>query len=166
MFKLVLDFSRLKGDEVVYDFYTGTGTIAQFISKKCKKVIGIESVPEAINAAKINALENKIKNVFFEVGDLRDVFNSDFVARYGIADIVIADPPRCGMHSDVIKNLITLKPKKIIYVSCNIATQARDLNLMKEKYRLVRSKAIDMFPQTQHIENVVLLEKILENESQ
>lgn len=160
LYKIVRDFAGLKGDELVYDLYTGTGTIAQFIAKDCKKVIGVESVPEAISAAQSNAEQNGIKNTHFEVGDMRKVFNQDFVNRHGKADVVITDPPRNGMHHKVVEQLLFLKPKKIVYVSCNNATQARDLYLMRDQYKLVRSKAIDMFPQTQHIENVVLLEKI------
>ena len=160
LYKIVRDFAELKGDECVYDLYTGTGTIAQFIAKDCNKVIGIESVPEAIAAAQTNAKENDIQNAFFEVGDMRKVFNEDFILRHGKADLVITDPPRNGMHPDVIKQLLALQAQKIVYVSCNNATQARDLHLMKDDYRLVRTKAIDMFPQTQHVENIVLLEKI------
>lgn len=160
LYKITREFAALKGSEVVYDLYTGTGTIAQFIAKDCKKVIGIESVPDAVHAAKINAKENGIENAYFEVGDMRKVFNPEFVNQYGQADVVITDPPRNGMHPEVIQQLLALSPRKIVYVSCNNATQARDLNLMKEHYRMLRTKAIDMFPQTQHVENVVLLEKI------
>jgi 23S rRNA (uracil1939-C5)-methyltransferase len=160
LYKIARDFADMKGDELVYDLYTGTGTIAQFIAKDCNKVIGIESVPEAIAAAQTNAKENGIENAFFEVGDMRKVFNEEFINRHGKADLVITDPPRNGMHPDVIKQLLALQPKKIVYVSCNNATQARDLHLMKDQYKLIRTKAIDMFPQTQHVENVVLLEKI------
>ena len=160
LYKIARDFAGLQGDELVYDLYTGTGTIAQFIAKNCSKVVGVESVPEAITAAQSNAKENGIDNTTFEVGDMRKVFNQDFIERHGKADLVITDPPRNGMHPAVIKQLLFLLPKKIVYVSCNNATQARDLHLMKDHYKLVRSKAIDMFPQTQHVENVVLLEKI------
>jgi 23S rRNA (uracil1939-C5)-methyltransferase len=160
LYKITREFAALKGSEVVYDLYTGTGTIAQFIAKDCKKVIGIESVPDAVHAAKINAKENGIENAYFEIGDMRKVFNPEFVNQYGQADVVITDPPRNGMHPEVIQQLLALSPRKIVYVSCNNATQARDLNLMKEHYRMSRTKAIDMFPQTQHVENVVLLEKI------
>ena len=160
LYKIVRGFAGLKGDELIYDLYTGTGTIAQFLAKDCRKVIGVDSVPEAIEAAQINAEENGIKNAFFEVGDMRKVFNQDFINRHGKADVVITDPPRNGMHPAVVKQLLFIEPDKIVYVSCNNATQARDLSLMKEQYRLVFSKAIDMFPQTQHVENVVLLEKI------
>tara|TARA_A200000113_G_scaffold132495_1_gene119172 strand:- start:113 stop:1519 length:1407 start_codon:yes stop_codon:yes gene_type:complete len=160
LYKITRSFAGLKGNELVYDLYTGTGTIAQFIAGNCNKVVGIESIPEAIAAAKENAEINGIKNAFFEVGDMRKVFNQAFVKRHGVADVVITDPPRNGMHPDVVKQLLELAPDKIVYVSCNNATQARDLNLMKEKYKLSKCRAVDMFPQTQHIENVVLLEKI------
>lgn len=158
LYKIARDFAGLKGEELVYDLYTGTGTIAQFIAKDCKKVVGVESVPEAIEAAQTNAEENGIKNAFFEVGDMRDVFNQDFINRHGKAEVVITDPPRNGMHPAVLKQLLLLAPKRIVYVSCNHATQARDLFLMKDQYKLIRSRAIDMFPQTQHVENVVLLD--------
>ena len=160
LYKIARDFAGLKGKELVYDLYTGTGTIAQFLAKDCNKVVGVESVPEAIEAARTNAKENDIKNAFFEVGDMRKIFNKDFINRHGKANVVITDPPRNGMHPAVVKQLLFLKPEKIVYVSCNHATQARDLFLMKDQYKLVRSRAIDMFPQTQHVENVVLLEKI------
>lgn len=160
LYKIARDFAGLKGEELVYDLYTGTGTIAQFLAKDCNKVVGVESVPEAIEAAQTNAKENDIKNAFFEVGDMRKIFNQDFINRHGKANVVITDPPRNGMHPAVVKQLLFLKPEKIVYVSCNHATQARDLFLMKDQYKLVRSRAIDMFPQTQHVENVVLLEKI------
>ena len=160
LYKITRSFAGLKGNELVYDLYTGTGTIAQFIAGNCNKVVGIESIPEAIAAANENAEINGIKNAFFEVGDLRIVFNQAFVKRHGVADVVITDPPRNGMHPDVVKQLLELAPDKIVYVSCNNATQARDLNLKKEKYKLSKCRAVDMFPQTQHIENVVLLEKI------
>ena len=160
LYKIARDFAGLKGKELIYDLYTGIGTIAQFIAKDCNKVVGVESVPEAIEAAHTNAKQNGIKNAFFEVGDMRKVFNQDFINRHGKANVVITDPPRNGMHPAVVKQLLFLQPEKIVYVSCNPATQARDLFLMKDHYKLVRSKAIDLFPQTQHVENVVLLEKI------
>ena len=160
LYKIVRDFAGLKGDELVYDLYTGTGTIAQFIAKDCRKVVGIESVPEAIGAAQSNAKANSIRNAYFEIGDMCKVFNQDFINRHGKGDVVITDPPRNGMHPSVVKQLLLLNPQKIVYVSCNNATQSRDLNIMKDHYKLVRSKAVDMFPQTQHVENVVLLEKI------
>ena len=160
LYKIARDFAGLKGRDLVYDLYTGTGTIAQFIAKDCAKVVGVESIPEAIEAAQTNAQENGIKNTFFEVGNMREVFNKDFINRHGKANVVISDPPRNGMHPDVVKQLLFLEPEKIVYVSCNPATQARDLFLMRNQYKLVKSRAVDMFPQTQHVENVVLLEKI------
>ena len=159
LYEVARDFADLSGDELVYDLYTGTGTIAQFIAQKAKYVVGVEAVPEAIEKAKENAVINNISNVTFEVGDMKNVFNDEFVERHGKADIVITDPPRDGMHGDVVAQLLKLAPKKIVYVSCNSATQARDLKLLSEQYRLVRSRAVDLFPQTHHIENVVLLIK-------
>ena len=158
--KIILRFASLKKSEIVYDLYTGTGTIAIFLANYCKKVIGIDSVYDAIESAKENIIQNKIKNVFFELGEMKNIFNNDFIERNGKADVVIVDPPRDGMHKNVVKELINLSPKKIVYVSCNSSTQARDLKLLKSNYSLLKSKAIDMFPHTQHIENVVLLEKI------
>ena len=158
--KIILQFASLKKSEIVYDLYTGTGTIAIFIAKYCKKVVGIDSVSEAIESAKENVCQNKIPNVFFELGDMKNIFNQDFISRNGKANVVIVDPPRDGMHKNVIKELIKLSPNKIIYVSCNSSTQARDLKLLKFNYSLLKSKAIDMFPHTQHVENIVLLEKI------
>ena len=160
LYKITADFAKLDGSEIVYDLYTGTGTIAQFISKKCYKVIGIESVPEAIEAAKSNAKINKINNTTFIVGDMKIVFNDEFINNHGKADVIITDPPRDGMHKKVIEQILKLLPKKIVYVSCNSATQARDLNLLRSKYRITRSRAVDMFPQTHHVENVVLLEEL------
>lgn len=160
LYEVAADFADLQGSEVVYDLYTGTGTIAQFIAANAAKVVGVEAVPEAIEKAKENAVLNKIENVFFEVGDMKTVFNPDFINRHGRADVVITDPPRDGMHAEVVQQLLDLSPKKIVYVSCNSATQARDLQLLSEKYKVVRSRAVDLFPQTHHIENVVLLQKI------
>ncbi|MAY21441.1 MAG: 23S rRNA (uracil(1939)-C(5))-methyltransferase RlmD [Flavobacteriaceae bacterium] len=159
LYKVTRDFTDLTGKELVYDLYTGTGTIAQFIAKKAKKVIGIEAVPEAIAAAKENASLNGINNVAFYVGDMKNVFNKDFIADNGVPDIVITDPPRDGMHKDVVAQLINLKAERIVYVSCNSATQARDLQLLDEYYKIIKVQPVDMFPQTHHVENVVLLEK-------
>jgi 23S rRNA (uracil1939-C5)-methyltransferase len=157
LYKIARDFADLKGDELVYDLYTGTGTIAQFISKSAKKVIGIESVPEAIVDAKINAKNNQINNVDFFVGDMAKVFTDDFLSLHGIPEVIITDPPRIGMHKKVVEQILKISPKKVVYVSCNSATQARDLALMDEKYKIVKTQAVDMFPQTHHVENVVLL---------
>jgi 23S rRNA (uracil1939-C5)-methyltransferase len=159
LYKVTRDFANLGGNELVYDLYTGTGTIAQFVAKQAKKVIGVESVPEAIADAKANAAHNQISNVEFFVGDMKNVFNSEFIAQHGHPDVIITDPPRDGMHKLVVEQLLQVAPKKIVYVSCNSATQARDLELMKEKYELVQVQPVDMFPQTHHVENVVLLEK-------
>lgn len=157
LYDIAKDFADLKSEEIVYDLYTGTGTIALSMAKNCAKVIGIESVSEAIDAAQENARFNKIDNVSFEVGDMKDCFNDAFIKRHGKADVVITDPPRNGMHADVIRQLLKLAPKKIVYVSCNSATQARDIELLKTHYDVLKSQAVDMFPQTHHVENVVLL---------
>jgi 23S rRNA (uracil1939-C5)-methyltransferase len=159
LYKITRDFAGLTGAETVYDLYTGTGTIAQFVSKKAKKVIGVESVPEAISDAKANAKRNEISNCEFFVGDMKVVFNESFIAQHGKPDVIITDPPRDGMHKDVIEQILKIEPQKIVYVSCNSATQARDLALMDEKYKVTRVRPVDMFPQTHHVENVVLLEK-------
>ncbi|SDQ94290.1 23S rRNA (uracil(1939)-C(5))-methyltransferase RlmD [Flagellimonas zhangzhouensis] len=161
LYKITREFAGLSGNELVYDLYTGTGTIAQFISKNAKKVVGVESVPEAIEDAKANAIHNKIENVDFYVGDMKNVFNEEFIAQHGQPDIIITDPPRDGMHKDVVEQLLRVAPPKIVYVSCNSATQARDLALMKEQYQVSKVQPVDMFPQTHHVENVVLLEKHL-----
>ncbi len=159
LYKVARDFAGLTGDELVYDLYTGTGTIAQFIAKKAKRVVGIESVSDAIIAAKENAERNELKNVTFFTGDMKNVFNDDFIAANGTPDVVITDPPRDGMHKDVVQQLLQIAAKKIVYVSCNSATQARDLALMNHAYEVVKVQPVDMFPQTHHVENVVLLEK-------
>lgn len=159
LYKITRDFAGLAGDELVYDLYTGTGTIAQFVSKKAKKVVGVESVPEAIEAAKENAAFNNITNTAFFVGDMKKVFNTEFIETHGTPDVIITDPPRDGMHADVVQQILNIAPKKVVYVSCNSATQARDLALMDATYKVTKVQAVDMFPQTHHIENVVLLEK-------
>jgi len=159
LYKITRDFAGLTGNETVYDLYTGTGTIAQFVSKKAKKVIGVESVPDAIKDAKANAERNNIDNCEFFVGDMKVVFNDAFIAQHGQPDVIITDPPRDGMHKDVIEQILKIAPEKVVYVSCNSATQARDLALMDEKYKVTKVRPVDMFPQTHHVENVVLLEK-------
>nr|WP_299341139.1 23S rRNA (uracil(1939)-C(5))-methyltransferase RlmD [Allomuricauda sp.] len=159
LYKITRDFAKLTGEEIVYDLYTGTGTIAQFVSKKAKKVIGVESVPEAIEDAKSNAANNSISNTDFFVGDMKNIFNSTFIEQNGIPDVVITDPPRDGMHKDVVAQLLQILPQRIVYVSCNSATQARDLALMKDDYDVIKVQPVDMFPQTHHVENIVLLEK-------
>lgn len=160
LYKLTRDFAGLIGDELVYDLYTGTGTIAQFVSKKVRKVVGIESVPEAIEAAKAAAERNGITNCDFYCGDMKDVLNQEFIEQHGIPDVIITDPPRDGMHKKVVENILFMNPKRVVYVSCNSATQARDLDLMKEQYKIVKVQPVDMFPQTHHVENIVVLERI------
>ena len=159
LYKITRNFAGLTGKELVYDLYTGTGTIAQFVAKNAKKVIGIEAVPEAIEAAKENALFNQIDNVEFHVGDMKTIFNSQFIESHGRPDVLITDPPRDGMHKNVVNQILNIAPNKIVYVSCNSATQARDLALMDSKYEVSKIQSVDMFPQTHHVENVVLLTK-------
>ncbi len=158
LYKITRDFAGLTGNELVYDLYTGTGTIAQFVSKKAKKVIGVEAVPEAIEDAKLNAKRNNITNCDFFVGDMKNVFNDAFIQSHGHPDVIITDPPRDGMHKDVVMQILKIAPKRVVYVSCNSATQARDLGLMDEQYKVIKVRPVDMFPQTHHVENVVLLE--------
>ena len=160
LYKITRDFAGLEGNELVYDLYTGTGTIAQFVSKKVKKVVGIESVPEAIEAAKAAAERNGITNCDFYCGDMKDVLNQEFIEQHGIPDVIITDPPRDGMHKKVVENILFMNPKRVVYVSCNSATQARDLELMKDQYKIVKIQPVDMFPQTHHVENIVVLERI------
>jgi 23S rRNA (uracil1939-C5)-methyltransferase len=144
---------------LVFDLYTGTGTIANFVAHQARQVIGIEYVPEAIEDAKINAQINKLDNTLFFAGDMKDILNEDFIAQYGRPDVIITDPPRAGMHEDVINTILFAEPQRIVYVSCNPATQARDLSMLDSKYRVVKVQPVDMFPHTHHVENVVLLEK-------
>jgi len=158
LYKITRDYAGLTGSELVYDLYTGTGTIAQFVSKNARKVIGVEAVPEAIVDAKENAKRNNITNCEFFVGDMKNVFNQAFIAQHGKPDVIITDPPRDGMHADVVQQILTIAPQKIVYVSCNSATQARDLALMDSMYEVKKIRPVDMFPQTYHVENVVLLE--------
>lgn len=157
LYEIARDFADLKGEEIVYDLYTGTGTIAQFISTKAKKVIGVESVYEAIVSAKENAKYNNIHNCKFYCGDMKDIFTDEFILQNGHPDVIITDPPRDGMHKNVVETIIRIAPQKVVYVSCNSATQARDLELMKEKYDVIKIQAVDMFPQTHHVESVALL---------
>jgi 23S rRNA (uracil1939-C5)-methyltransferase len=158
LYKITRNFADLQGNEIVYDLYTGTGTIALFIAKNAKQVIGIESVPEAIEDAKENARINRVSNTSFYAGDMKDVLNDDFIAANGRPDVIITDPPRVGMHLSVVAKIVELAPPKIVYVSCNPASQARDVALLSEKYKVSKVQAVDMFPQTLHVENVVLLE--------
>jgi 23S rRNA (uracil1939-C5)-methyltransferase len=158
LYKIVRDFAGLTGSELVYDLYTGTGTIADFVAKTTRKVIGIEYVPEAIEDAKVNSDMNGITNALFFAGDMKDILNAAFIEKYGRPDVIITDPPRAGMHDDVIETILFAEPKRIVYVSCNPATQARDLNLLDKKYKVTKVQPIDMFPHTHHVENIVLLE--------
>lgn len=157
LYQITRNFAQLSGKEVVFDLYTGTGTIALFVSKLAKKVVGVEAVADAIKDAVENAKNNEISNCHFEVGDMKNVFNDEFIARHGKPDVVITDPPRDGMHADVVAQLLKIEAPKIVYVSCNSATQARDLALLEEKYEVQKIQPVDMFPQTYHVENVVLL---------
>jgi 23S rRNA (uracil1939-C5)-methyltransferase len=159
LYNVARKFAGLTGNELVYDLYTGTGTIANFVSKKAKKVIGIEYVPEAIEDAKVNSEINGIANTLFYAGDMKDILNREFIEKHGRPDIIITDPPRAGMHTDVIETIKFASPIRIVYVSCNPATQARDLQLLDDQYKVTAIQPVDMFPHTQHVENVVLLEK-------
>lgn len=152
------DFANLTGNELVYDLYTGTGTIANFVARKAKKVIGIEYVPEAIEDAKVNSEINGIDNTLFYAGDMKDILTEEFISKHGRPDVIITDPPRAGMHEDVVNTILQARPKRIVYVSCNPATQARDLALMDAQYKVAAVRPVDMFPHTPHVENVVLLE--------
>ena len=159
LYKVARHFAGLTGSELVYDLYTGTGTIANFVAHQAKQVIGIEYVPEAIEDAKENARINGLDNTLFYAGDMKDILNRDFIDRHGRPDVIITDPPRAGMHTDVVDTILFASPRRIVYVSCNPATQARDLALLDSQYRVVAVQPVDMFPQTHHVENVVLLEK-------
>jgi 23S rRNA (uracil1939-C5)-methyltransferase len=149
----------LTGDELVYDLYTGTGTIANFVARQARQVIGIEYVPEAIEDAKLNSRVNGIENTLFYAGDMKDVLTDEFIAEHGRPEVMIIDPPRAGMHEDVVQVILNAEPQRLVYVSCNPATQARDIALLDEKYRVVEIQPVDMFPHTHHVENVTLLEK-------
>ena len=159
LYKIVRNFAGLTGNELVYDLYTGTGTIANFVAYQACNVIGIEYVPEAIEDAKENSQINKIENTLFYAGDMKDILNAAFIEKHGKPDVIITDPPRAGMHNDVIDAIIYAAPAKIVYVSCNPATQARDLSLLDRHYKVTAVQPVDMFPHTHHVENVVLLEK-------
>jgi len=158
MYKFVMEQAQLSGGETVYDLYSGTGTISLFLAQKSKKVVGIESVNEAVKDAYENAKFNGIKNAYFEVGDIKDVFSESMMNKYGNPDVIVADPPRAGMHKNVITSILKAKPYRIVYVSCNSSTQARDLELLKEEYKLKLIKPFDMFPHTYHVENIAVLE--------
>lgn len=157
LYKVAREFAQLTGDELVYDLYTGTGTIANFVARDARRVIGIEYVPEAIEDAKVNSSINGIENTLFYAGDMKDVLTDSFVAEHGRPDVMIVDPPRAGMHGDVVNVILNAEPERIVYVSCNPATQARDLALLDVKYSVEKVQPVDMFPHTQHVENVVAL---------
>ena len=159
LYSVAREFAGLTGNELVYDLYTGTGTIANFVAKEAKQVIGIEYVPEAIEDAKINSEVNNISNTLFYAGDMKDILNDEFIAEHGKPDVIITDPPRAGMHQDVIQTILKASPKRIVYVSCNPATQARDLADLDCQYKVAAVQPVDMFPHTPHVENVVLLER-------
>lgn len=159
LYKVAREFAGLKGGEVVYDLYTGTGTIANFVARNVKKVVGIEYIPEAIEDAHVNSELNGIENTSFFAGDMKKILTSEFISLHGKPDVIITDPPRAGMDEDVVKTILEAAPDRVVYVSCNPATQARDLALMDEIYQVIRIQPVDMFPHTHHVENVVLLEK-------
>ncbi len=159
LYKVARNFAGLTGKELVYDLYTGTGTIANFVAHQARKVIGIEYVPEAIEDAKVNSEINGLANTLFYAGDMKDILNKEFIDEHGRPDVIITDPPRAGMHQDVIDTILFAAPERIVYVSCNPATQARDLQLLDVDYKVVAVQPVDMFPHTQHVENVVLLER-------
>ena len=159
LYKTAREFANLEGGETVYDLYTGTGTIANFVARQAKKVVGVEYVPEAIEDAKVNSAINGIDNTVFYAGDMKEVLNRQFIEKNGKPDVIILDPPRAGLHEDVVGVVLEAAPDRIVYVSCNPATQARDIALMDEKYKVTKVQPVDMFPHTHHVENVVLLEK-------
>ena len=159
LYKVAREFAGLTGNELVYDLYTGTGTIANFVARQARKVVGSEYVPEAIEDAKVNSALNGIDNTLFYAGDMKDILTNDFIAEHGRPDVIITDPPRAGMHNDVIDVILAAEPKRIVYVSCNPATQARDLQLLDGKYKVTAVQPVDMFPHTHHVENVVQLER-------
>lgn len=157
LYKITRHMAGLNANDLVYDLYTGAGTIANFVAREVKQVVGIEYVPTAIEDAKINSELNGINNTTFYAGDMKDILTAEFIAQHGKPDVVITDPPRAGMHADVVTRLLEMEASKIVYVSCNAATQARDIALLQEKYEVKRIRPVDMFPQTQHVENVALL---------
>ena len=155
LYKVTREFAELTGNETVYDLYTGTGTIANFIARQCAKVVGVEYVPEAIEDARVNSGINGIGNTVFYAGDMKDVLNERFIAENGRPDVVILDPPRAGIHEDVAETVLKAAPERIVYVSCNPATQARDIAIFDRDYRVTKIQPVDMFPHTHHVENVV-----------
>ena len=158
LYRKTKELAKIKKNDIIYDLYTGTGTIAQYVASSAKKVVGIDSVKEGIDAAYINAKQNNINNCIFYTGDMKDIFSDNFIEENGCPDIIITDPPRDGMHKKVIEQILKIKAKRIVYVSCNSATQARDINILKELYKITNIQPIDMFPQTHHVENIVVLE--------
>jgi 23S rRNA (uracil1939-C5)-methyltransferase len=158
LYRKTKELAKIKKTDTVYDLYTGTGTIAQYIASSAKKVIGIDSVEEGINAAHTNAKKNNINNCIFYTGDMKDIFSPEFIKENGTPDIIITDPPRDGMHKKVVEQILNIQPKRIVYVSCNSATQARDINILRELYIATNIQPVDMFPQTHHVENIVVLE--------
>ncbi len=159
LYKIAFDFAAIKNSDIVYDLYTGTGTIANFVARQAKKVIGIETIPQAIEDAKENSRINQITNTGFFCGDIRDILNDDFIISHGKPEVIITDPPRAGMEEKVLKKILEISPQRIVYISCNPATQARDVAILKSQYKLTKTQPVDMFPHTHHVENVVLLEK-------
>jgi len=160
LYQVAREFADLKGNEVLYDLYTGTGTIANFMARKASQVIGIESVPEAIEDAKVNSEINGINNTRFYAGDMKDIFDDAFIRENGRPDVIITDPPRAGMHARVVEQILRIAPRRIVYVSCNPATQARDVEILGPRYEVKKIQPVDMFPHTHHVENVALLEGI------
>jgi 23S rRNA (uracil1939-C5)-methyltransferase len=160
LYRVAREFAALEGNEVLYDLYTGTGTIANFMARKAKLVVGIESVPEAIEDAKVNSEINGIGNTRFHAGDMKDIFDDAFIRENGRPDVIITDPPRAGMHARVVEQILKIAPQRIVYVSCNPATQARDVELLGRAYEVKKIQPVDMFPHTHHVENVALLETI------
>ena len=158
LYELIFEYAEIKKNEIVYDLYSGLGTITQFVAKNSKKVVGIESVEEAVISAINSAKENNINNVVFESGDMKNVFTNEFILKHGRPNVIITDPPREGMRKDVINEILKLNTDRIVYVSCNPSTQCRDLELLKEKYNVIKIQPLDMFPHTDHVENIVLLE--------
>jgi 23S rRNA (uracil1939-C5)-methyltransferase len=160
LYKIAQKFADLKGNEIVYDLYTGTGTIANFLAMQCKKIIGLEYVGEAIRDAEVNAAINNITNAIFFTGDIKDLLSEDSIKDHGLPDVIITDPPRAGMHQDVLQSILKIQAHRIVYISCNPSTQARDINILSEKYKLSAIQPVDMFPHTHHVENVVRLDLI------
>ncbi|PKP16903.1 MAG: 23S rRNA (uracil-5-)-methyltransferase RumA, partial [Bacteroidetes bacterium HGW-Bacteroidetes-22] len=157
LYKYAREFAALTGNELVYDLYTGTGTIANFVARRCHRVVGIEYVDSAVRDARINSSVNRIENTDFIAGDMAKTLDERFILKHGRPQVVITDPPRAGMHPDVVKRIVEMSPERVVYISCNPATQARDLAQMADQYSIAKVQPVDMFPQTHHVENVVLL---------